>query len=127
MVMPRRARERGGRGDATTPHVIRDQWLDEVVAFIYVPRHLCGPVALISATAVVVRSLAALRGRPVHEVVSQWGPTTFLTDRAAAPALLADFGVSADLAEDILGEVDAALGDPGLRARRESRQNFPRG
>jgi hypothetical protein len=105
--------------DPAAPHALRDVWLGQPVAFVYVPRHLLR-AAVISPSLVVLRDLAPLMARPFGEVVSAWGSTTWLVSRAQAPQLLADLGLAAELIEEVLAEIDHVLAAP---ARREQRRD----
>jgi len=105
------SRDAGTWVDPRSPHVLRDEWLGQPVAFVYVPRQLLR-AAVVSPSLVVVRDLAPLMARPFGEVVSAWGPTTWLVSREQAPQLLTDVGLSAELISRVLVEVDSVLAAP---------------
>ena len=60
----------------------------------------------------MLRALAPLMARPFGEMVSEWGPTTWLGSREQAPQLLTDVGLSAELISRVLVEVDSVLAPP---------------
>jgi hypothetical protein len=105
--------------DPEEPHVLRDTWLGLPVAFVYIPRHLL-PAALVSPSLAVLQDLTPLLERPYGEVVSAWGPTTWLVSRDHAPRLLADLGAGATLVERLLVEIDRVVAAPMRRGRTES-------
>jgi hypothetical protein len=91
--------------------VVADTWHGVLVAYCYVPKHLL-PAALVSPSLVVLPSWAPLMARPFGQVVSQWGPTTWVVDRAQAPQLLADLGADAALIAQVLADVQRVLAGP---------------
>jgi hypothetical protein len=69
----------------------------------------------VSPSLVVLRDLAPLMARPFGEVVSAWGPTTWLVSRAQTPQLLADLGAGTALIERLLVEIERVLAAPVRR------------
>jgi hypothetical protein len=94
--------------DPAAPHVLRDEWLGHPVAFVYVPRALLR-AAVVSPSLIVLRDLTPLMARPHGEVLSAWGPTTWLVSRNSTPQLLTDLGLPAELIPQVLVDVDRAL------------------
>jgi hypothetical protein len=100
--------------DPERPVVLRDEWLGERIAYVFLPAH-CLRASVVSQAAVVVADMRALAGRPYGDVAGVWGWRSWLIGRGQAPGLLVDLGLAAGLIEQVLAEVDRVLAEPVSR------------